>query len=78
MRLWNIVASSIMLVMWITKELPANIQIVPSDELMSAYEADYNEMKESFIYGQSLTFADMMKRIGALQELFRVHKSDNV
>ena len=60
------------------KELPANIQIVPSDELMSAYEADYNEMKESFIYGQSLTFADMMKRIGALQEIFRVHKSDNV
>lgn len=60
------------------KELPANIQIVPSDELMSAYEADYNEMKESFIYGLSLTFADMMKRIGALQELFRVNKSDNV
>lgn len=45
---------------------------------MSAYEADYNEMKESFIYGLSLTFADMMKRIGALQELFRVNKSDNV
>ena len=36
------------------KELPANIQIVPSDEQMSAYEADYNEMKEraSFVcYG---------------------------
>ena len=60
------------------KELPASIQIMPSDELMPAYEADYNEMKESFIYGQSLTFADMMKRIRALQELFRVHKSDNV
>ena len=60
------------------KELPASIQIVPSDKLMSAYEVDYNEMKESFIYGQSLTFADMMKRIRTLQELFRVHKSDNV
>ncbi len=60
------------------KELPANIQIVPSEELLSAYETDYNEMKESFIYGQSLTFADMMKRIRALQELFRAHKSDNV
>ena len=59
------------------KELPANIQIVPSDELMSAYEADYNEMKESFIYGQSLTFVDMMKRIRALQELFRAHQHDN-
>ena len=59
------------------KELPASIQIVPSDELMSAYEADYNEMKESFIYGQSLTFADMMKRIRVLQELFRAHQHDN-
>ncbi|MBP3286633.1 MAG: hypothetical protein J6M15_06820 [Prevotella sp.] len=56
------------------KELPANIQIVPNDELMPAYETDYNEMKESFIYGQSLTFADMMKRIRTLQELFRTHK----
>ena len=44
---------------------------------MSAYEADYNEMKESFIYGQSLTFADMMKRIRVLQELFRAHQHDN-
>lgn len=45
---------------------------------MPAYEVDYNEMKESFIYGQSLTFADMMKRISMLQELFRAHKNDNV
>lgn len=60
------------------KELPANIQIVPSDELMSAYEADFNEMKESFIYGQSLIFANMMKKIRTQQELFRAHKSDNV
>ena len=59
------------------KELPVNIQIVPNEELMSAYEADYNEMKESFIYGQSLTFADMMKRIRVLQELFRAHQHDN-
>ena len=25
------------------KELPANIQIVPNEELISAYETDYNE-----------------------------------
>lgn len=53
------------------KELPANIQIVPSDELMSAYEADYNEMKESFIYGQPLTFGELMEKITNLQEQFR-------
>ena len=54
------------------KEQPANIQIVPSDELIPAYETDYNEMKESFIYGQALDFGDLMERIKNLQGLFRV------
>lgn len=53
------------------KELPANIQFIPSEELMSAYESDYNEMKESFIYGQSLAFPDLMKRMEILQRRFR-------
>ncbi|MCI5777689.1 MAG: nucleotidyl transferase AbiEii/AbiGii toxin family protein [Bacteroidales bacterium] len=53
------------------KELPGNIQIVPSEELIFAYEADYNEMKESFIYGQSLAFSNLMERMEALQKLFR-------
>lgn len=53
------------------KELPANIQIVPCEELKSAYEADYNEMKESFIYGHSLTFGELMEKITSLQEQFR-------
>ena len=57
------------------KELPANIQIVPSDELMSAYEADYNEMKESFIYGQPLAFGELMEKITSIQEQFRSIKS---
>lgn len=52
-------------------ELPDNIQIVPSEELMPAYEADYNEMKASFIYGQPLDFKDLMSRIESLQERFR-------
>ena len=53
------------------KELPATIQIVPSDELMFSYEADYNEMKESFIYGQTLAFDELMEKITNLQEQFR-------
>ena len=57
------------------KELPATIQIVPSDEQMSAYEADYNEMKESFIYGQPLTFGELMEKITSLQDQFRSIKS---
>ena len=58
------------------KELPANIQIVPSDELMSAYEMDYNEMKESFIYGQSLEFEELMQKMAELQERMRNIKSE--
>ena len=57
------------------KELPANIQIVPCEELMSAYEADYNEMKESFTYGQPLDFVELMRKIKTLQERFRVIKN---
>ncbi len=56
------------------KELPGNIQIVPCEKLMSAYEADYNEMKESFIYGQPLTFEKLMEKIKHLQERFRAIK----
>ena len=57
------------------KELPANIQIIPSEELMPAYEADYNEMKESFIYGQPLAFSELMEKITSIQEQFRSIKS---
>lgn len=53
------------------KELPANIQIVPSEELTSAYEADYNEMKVSFIYGQSLDFKELMQKMAELQDCIR-------
>ena len=53
------------------KELPANIQIVPDEELMPAYETDYNEMKESFIYGRSLDFGELIEKIKILQERFR-------
>lgn len=52
------------------KDMPSNIQIVPSEALMSSFEADYNEMRKSFIYGQSLDFSDLMARIKELQERF--------
>lgn len=38
---------------------------------MPAYETDYNEMKNSFIYGQSLNFGELMEKITILQEKFR-------
>ncbi len=53
------------------KELPQNIQIVPGDALWASYEADYNEMRNSFIYGDSLDFSELMERMAELQERFR-------
>ena len=53
------------------KELPQSIQIVPSDALLPKYEADYNEMRGSFIYGESLDFSALIKRMAELQERFR-------
>ena len=53
------------------KDLPQSIKIVPSDELMASYEADYNEMRKSFIYGDSLDFAALMERMEKLQGRFR-------
>ena len=53
------------------KELPSNIQIVPSDELMLMYEADYNEMLKNFIYGDALNFNELIRRIKTLQTKFR-------
>ncbi len=53
------------------QELPPNIQIVPSEELMLAYKDDYNEMRNSFIYGNSLDFEELMARMELLQKRFR-------
>lgn len=53
------------------KELPAAITIVPRKELVSKYEADYNDMRSNFIYGKALEFADLLKFLESLQERFR-------
>lgn len=59
------------------KDLPANVQIIPSDELMQSYEDDYKEMQNSFIYGDSLEFGELMERIKILQTRFRSLKLDD-
>ena len=38
---------------------------------MQAYEADYNEMKESFIYGDALDFNEFMKKLTEIERRFR-------
>ena len=53
------------------KELPESITIVPSEELVPKYEVDYSDMRSSFIYGEALEFADLLKFLEMLQERFR-------
>jgi len=53
------------------KELPPSITIVPSDELIPGYQADYNEMRASFIYGNTLDFPELIQRMRTLQTKFR-------
>lgn len=61
------------------KELPQNIRIVPDDVLLPSYEADYNEMRRSFIYGKSLEFPALMERMKELQDRFRkINNNTNI
>lgn len=53
------------------KELPSAITIVPKEDLIPKFEQDYNAMRQDFIYGESLEFADLLKSIETLQEKFR-------
>ncbi|MDE3211638.1 MAG: nucleotidyl transferase AbiEii/AbiGii toxin family protein [Bacteroidota bacterium] len=50
------------------KHSPENIKFVPPAELLSFWEKDYQEMKENMIYGESLEFDILIKRITELQK----------
>ena len=50
---------------------PNRIIICPPDNLLSDWRADYESMRNSFIYGESLPFDDLIERIRTLQERFR-------
>lgn len=53
------------------KDLPSSITIVPKESLIPSYEKDYNDMRSSFIYGDSLEFKDLLKFLETLQNKFR-------
>ena len=53
------------------KELPATITIVPREELIPQFEADYKDMRSSFIYGKSPDFSELLQFLETLQEKFR-------
>ena len=48
-----------------------SISIVPPKELMPLYEADYADMRKSFIYDSSKDFGQLMARMAELEGRFR-------
>jgi len=51
-----------------SKHNPANIKFIPPDTIINKWEADYDEMKGSMIYGQPLNFDELINRLTELQK----------
>lgn len=51
---------------------PQEISFVPPSSIMNVLKEDYRKMQESFIYGTSLSFEDLIQRLRELQERFRM------
>lgn len=46
-----------------TRTTDYNIKIISSEELIPAYKIDYNEIKESFIYGEPLDSWELIEKV---------------
>lgn len=50
---------------------PSRIRIVPPSECLREWQEDYVQMRKTFIYGESLSFDELIGRIEQLQGRFR-------
>lgn len=55
---------------------PEKINLIPPAEIISEWRKDYEQMRESMIYTDSLPFEKLMKRISELQE--RINKISGI
>ncbi len=53
------------------KLMPNVIDFIPREELISDWKSDYSEMCDHFIYGDKLSFEELIGRMKELQERFR-------
>lgn len=51
-----------------TKHNPANIKFIPPNTIIKKWEDDYNQMKDSMIYGLKLDFDELINRLTELQK----------
>lgn len=56
------------------RHLPEFISIIPSSEILRIWERDYNEMRESMFYGESLSFADLIREIKTLNDAINQYR----
>lgn len=47
---------------------PSTIAFIPPDKILPLWESDYRQMQENMIYGESLSFAALIKKLRALQD----------
>ena len=52
-----------------SKHEPQLIKIIPPEKLLSLWEKDYNEMSESMIYGEKLSFAELIDRLKLINDI---------
>lgn len=50
---------------------PDKVNLIPPNEIIKAWEADYSTMRESMIYGESKTFQELIASMEKLTERFR-------
>ncbi len=57
-----------------TKHTPENIKFIPPDTIIKKWKTDYEEMKDSMIYGQPLEFNELINRLIKLQNQIQAIK----
>ncbi len=56
------------------KQQAEHIKFIPPDKYLSLWEEDYLQMQENMIYGESLSFADLIINLKELQERINTKK----
>lgn len=53
---------------------PENIKFIPPDTIIKKWEADYQEMRGSMIYGEPLNFDKLIDRLTELQKRININQ----
>lgn len=49
-----------------------SVSFLPPDEIMQSYNQDYEQMQEQMIYGEALSFVELIEQLKQLQEELRI------